>query len=54
VLVGMSAISWVVLVAMVGAWPLVGVLVYYVRRSWRRHDERYGTTPHSKVESAGE
>jgi hypothetical protein len=39
-LVGMTALSWVVLLAMVGAWPAAGLLALFVVRSWRRHDRR--------------
>lgn len=40
--VGMSAVSWVVAIALFGAWPVVGVLAWLVVRWWRRHDEQFG------------
>ncbi len=42
----MTALTWVLLLAMVIAWPLAGVLVWLVVRSWRRHDELYGKSGH--------
>ncbi|MEI8105756.1 MAG: hypothetical protein WCH31_07940 [Actinomycetes bacterium] len=41
-IVGMAALTWVIAGAMFGAWPIVGVLAFYVRRSWRRHDAEHG------------
>jgi hypothetical protein len=50
VLLGIDALSMVVLVAMVIAWPLAGILAFFVVRSWRRHDawerEQYPDRPH--------
>jgi hypothetical protein len=39
VVVGLSAINWVVLIPATACWPVAGLVVYFVARSARRHDE---------------
>jgi hypothetical protein len=42
VLVAMTALSWVVALAIFAAWPLAGVMAWFVVRWWRKHDEQFG------------
>jgi len=34
----MTALTALLLFAMIIAWPLAGLLTFFVVRSWRRHD----------------
>jgi len=35
-----NAIDWVIGVAAIMVWPIVGVAIYFIWRSGKRHDER--------------
>ena len=43
-LLGMTALTWLILVPAVGCWPAAGYLVYLVNRSGKRHEEREATS----------
>lgn len=38
-LLGMTALTWVILIPAVGCWPAAGYLVYRINRSGKRHEE---------------
>ena len=40
VLLGLTALGWLVLIPATACWPAAGVVVYFVVRSARRHDEQ--------------
>jgi hypothetical protein len=37
---GLTALTWVILIPCTLCWPAAGFLVYVVHRSAKRHDER--------------
>jgi hypothetical protein len=37
---GLTALTWLVLIPCTLCWPAVGVVLYLVHRSGKRHDER--------------
>ncbi len=39
-IVGWTALTWIILVPAVLCWPVAGFLVYLVWQSAKRHDER--------------
>jgi len=39
-LLGITALTWLVLIPCVACWPIAGYVVYLVHRSGKRHDER--------------
>ena len=39
-LLGMTALTWLVLIPCVAVWPVAGYVVFLVHRSGKRHDER--------------
>ncbi len=39
-LLGLSALTWVLLIPATMCWPAAGVVVYLVWRHGKRHDER--------------
>ena len=36
---GLTAINWIILIPATLVWPLVGVVLYFVWRSAKRHDD---------------
>ena len=36
----LTALTWVILIPATMCWPVAGVIVYFVWRSAKRHDER--------------
>jgi hypothetical protein len=59
-LLGMTALSWIILVPAVACWPAAGYLVYRVHQAGRRHDEREALerarllAAHQQVAAAGQ
>jgi len=45
-LLGMSALTWVILIPAVGCWPAAGYLVYRINRWGKKHEE------HAELERA--
>ena len=39
-LLGMTALTWLIAIPLVLAWPIAGFVIYLVYRSGKRHDER--------------
>ena len=39
-MLGLSALTWVILIPATLCWPAVGVGFYFIWRSAKRHDER--------------
>ncbi len=39
-LIGLTALTWVILIPCTLCWPVAGYVVYLVHRSGKRHDER--------------
>jgi flagellar basal body-associated protein FliL len=49
---GFTAINWIVLLASTLVWPLVAVVIYFIWRSAKRHDDADAAQRRALLEAA--
>jgi nitrogen fixation-related uncharacterized protein len=50
--VGLTAINWIILIPATLVWPLVGIVLYFVWRSAKRHDDADSAQRRALLEAA--
>jgi hypothetical protein len=53
-LLGLSALTWVVLIPCTLCWPVAGYVVYLVHRSGKRHEEREAAEREQRIAASGQ
>ncbi len=49
---GLTAINWIILIPATLVWPLVGVVLYFLWRSAKRHDDADAAQRRALLEAA--